>query len=571
MIGDEYFQLRAQLGTALFSLQSVAGEMQAPTETLLTLQQLQQSLREPFIFVALGEAKAGKSSLLNALFGREFCKVDVLPATDRIHVFKYGEEEHDVAGDGQLTECYRPAIFLRDFSIVDTPGTSAIGAGHQTITGQFAPLADLIIFVFSATNPWAASAWEFLKLLNQHWLKRVIFVVQQADRRTPEEIAAIIQQLEQTTLERLGQVCPVFVVSAKAALEAKLTHADLAGTGFPRLEAFINKQVATGEPRLSKLRSVCSTAQITLVDLGARATEATAVTERDTARLKQLGNTLQERKEQSLRQIGGFLWTLAQTYEQAQKRGEELLTEKLTLTQTVKLIFNQGGWRQDFQSEIEIKLRESIQRQIESSLELLEADLRTVWQQLHESLQKNFADDQARTTPPDFVQQREELRRRIELTLLERGTHEQIEQQLGTMFAETAAWLRVPTFVAAGAGLVALVAAITHASIFDMTGTIAGVAALLGVALAVFKRQRIINEFRRQMTAKRETVINGIEDHLRHAIDTFYQDLDSTFAPMRAICVAQRKLYEPMQDRFKQLSETFDKCGSALDEAGRAG
>ena len=235
----------------------------------------------------------------------------------------------------------------------------------------------------------------------------------------------------------------------------------------------------------------------------------------------------------------------------------------------MKLILNKGNWRHDFQSEIEVKLRDSIQRQIENSLELLEADLRTVWQHLHESLQKSFTDNRAVTTLPDFVQQRDELLRRIELTLLERGTHEQVEQQLGKMFAETAAWLRVPTAVAAGAGLAAVVAAVTHAAIFDVTGTIAGVAALFGTALAFFKRQQIINEFRRQMTAKRETVINGIEDHLRHAIERFYQDLDSTFAPLRSFCVSQRRLYEPMLDRFKQLGETFDKCGAALDQAGR--
>jgi tRNA U34 5-carboxymethylaminomethyl modifying GTPase MnmE/TrmE len=571
MIGDEYFQLRAQLGTTLFSLQSLAGELHAPTETLLTLQQLQQSLREPFLFVVVGEVKAGKSSLLNALFGREFCKVDVLPATDRIYVFKYGEEEHNVPVSSQLTECYRPAIFLRDFNIVDTPGTNTIVADHQAITEQFVPLADLIIFVFSATNPWAASAWDFLKLLSKKWLKRVAFVVQQADLRSPEEIASIVQHLGQTILERLGQSCPIFAVSAKAALAAKLAHGDLAGSGFRRMEGYISEQVATGEPRLGKLRSVCSTAQIVLVDLGASVSEAMALVERDTTRLKQLGYTLQERKEQSLRQIGGFLWTLAQTYEKAQKRGEELLIEKLTLTQTVKLILNKGNWRHDFQSEIEVKLRDSIQRQIENSLELLESDLRTVWQHLHESLNKNFADNRAATTLPDFVQQRDELLRRIELTLLERGTHEQVEQQLGRMFAETAAWLRVPTAVAAGAGLAAVVAAVTHAAIFDVTGTIAGVAALFGTVIAFFKRQQIINEFRRQMTAKRETVVNGIEDHLRHAIDRFYQDLDSTFAPLRSFCVSQRRLYEPMLDRFKQLGETFEKCGAALDQAGRPG
>ena len=142
MIGDDYFTIRAQLGTALFSLQTLAGDLDSPPETISTLHQLQQSLREPFLFVVVGEVKAGKSSLLNAIFGREFCKVDVLPATDRIYVFKYGEEERTVHVSDRLAECYRNAGFLRDFNIVDTPGTNTIVAEHQTITEQFIPIAD---------------------------------------------------------------------------------------------------------------------------------------------------------------------------------------------------------------------------------------------------------------------------------------------------------------------------------------------------------------------------------------------------------------------------------------------
>src|SRR5438067_4236832 len=130
MIGEDYFELRARLGTSLFSLSTLAHDLRASPETLQTLQGLGNSLREPFLFVVVGEVKAGKSSVLNALFGREFCRVDVLPATDKIYVFKYGNEERDVHVNEKLTECYRPNIFLRDFNIVDTPGTNTIVSEH---------------------------------------------------------------------------------------------------------------------------------------------------------------------------------------------------------------------------------------------------------------------------------------------------------------------------------------------------------------------------------------------------------------------------------------------------------
>ena len=70
-------------------------------------------------------------------------------------------EAKDVPINEHLTECYRPNNFLRDFNVVDTPGTNTIVAEHQRIAEEFVPMADLVLFVFSITNPWAASAWEF--------------------------------------------------------------------------------------------------------------------------------------------------------------------------------------------------------------------------------------------------------------------------------------------------------------------------------------------------------------------------------------------------------------------------
>ena len=179
MVAEKYLQLRSQLGTTLGSLVALAHQIGAPEDTLRNLQNLVTKLGEPFLFVVVGEVKAGKSSLLNALFGREFCKVDVLPATDRIYEFKYGETDHDVQISDHITALYRRIDFLKDFNIVDTPGTNTIVANHQEITENFVPMADLIVFVFAVTNPWAASAWDFLRLIGQQWKKNIVFVVQQ--------------------------------------------------------------------------------------------------------------------------------------------------------------------------------------------------------------------------------------------------------------------------------------------------------------------------------------------------------------------------------------------------------
>lgn len=160
MIADHYLQLRTELETALSGLLRLASDMHRDPAMLDTIHGLATDIREPLLFVVVGEVKAGKSSLLNALFGQEFAKVDVLPATDRVYVFKHGEEESSVEVSPMLTERYLPIKFLLDFNVVDTPGTNTMVAQHQTITENFVPRADLVLFVFSVLNPWTKSSWN---------------------------------------------------------------------------------------------------------------------------------------------------------------------------------------------------------------------------------------------------------------------------------------------------------------------------------------------------------------------------------------------------------------------------
>src|SRR4029077_6415199 len=128
--------------------------------------------------------------------GEEFAKVDVLPATDKVYIFRHGDQEKSVEVSPQLTERYLPIPFLRNFSIVDTPGTNTMVPEHQTITESFIPRADLVLFVFSVVNPWTQSAWDLLGFVQKKLLKKGLLVLQQADLRAPSEVVVIRRHLE---------------------------------------------------------------------------------------------------------------------------------------------------------------------------------------------------------------------------------------------------------------------------------------------------------------------------------------------------------------------------------------
>jgi GTPase SAR1 family protein len=557
-LGADYLQKRAALQNALADLADLARASKAENDTLATVASLGQQLSEPFLFVVAGEVKAGKSSLLNAIFGQEFCRVDVLPATDRIYLFKYGEPEQNVDINAHFAELHRPIEFLRDFNIVDTPGTNSIIAEHQEITERFVPLADLILFVFSVTNPWGASAWDFMRFIQQKWLKKVAFVVQQADLRSAEDLERIVSHLRQTSLQKLGIECPVFPVSAKLALESQQTGnaEQWEASQFQKLQDFINQSVAGGEMRQEKLASIQRTAGVVLRDLTEKTRNALAIIEQDFQHLTELKTILAQRQEQSLRQIGGFLRTVEQACDKCRVRGEEMLRERLTLMGTFKLMLHKGEWQQDFQKRVESDLQEAVQREITKGLDLIEGDLKSLWQSLHESLQRGFAGDSADRlqTARLFLDQRAEVVRKLDLTLLEQMSDRKIETQLKNLFGETAAWLRVPGAVAAVGGVATVIAALTHVAILDVTGTVAAVGAVGGTVVAIFKRGQILREYSEQMIVKREGLVTALEDQLKHAIALFYQDLSATFAPLEDFCNAEKARFEPLVQKAADLN-----------------
>jgi GTPase SAR1 family protein len=565
MVVEKYFESRARLSHALSALLTLSQHTGEPDATIQNLQNLAGGLNDPLLFVAVGEVKAGKSSLLNALFGQEFCKIDVLPATDKIYIFKYADIERDISIAEDITERYRPIEFLKNFNIVDTPGTNTIVSRHQDITTSFVPLADLIIFVFSVVNPWGGSAWDFLRVLGHGWKKNIVFVLQQADLRTPEEVRSIIQHLEQTILQILGSSRPIFAVSAKQALQAKLDGKGKEdplwrNSNFGALEDWISTTVTHSEERGGKLRSIAQTGQVVLQTIQSKLRGALDLLKADQERITSIRSTLGVRKEQTLRQVGGFIREMEMAYDACRERGEKLLEERLGFIQTFRMIFSGGRWEKDFQDKIESDVQTKVREQIEQALELLESDLRLIWQELQDKVHAQFDSDskkQVRPTVPGFVSQRGVILQKLQLTLLEQMSDAKIKQQLQEWFGETARWLRVPAGVAAAGGIFTIIAALAHTAILDVTGTVAGLAAFTGTVYAVFRRRHILRHYRLRMDEKRKELAGAVETQLRHAITAFYHEVSQTFAPLESFCQAETQRHLPLQERATEIEKSL--------------
>ena len=139
-----------------------------------------------------------------------------------------------------------------------------------------------------------------------------------------------------------------------------------------------------------------------------------------------------------------------------------------------------------------------------------------------------------------------------------------IKEQLHSLFGETARWLRVPTGVAAAGGIAAVIAALTHTALLDVTGTVAGLAALTGTIYAVWRRRKILHQYRDQMNEKRGELARAVEVQLTHAIDGFYQEVGHTFTPLESFCESEAKRHLPLKEQLDKLDSSIGALKAQL-------
>ena len=564
MIADRYLQLKGELEGGLAGLIKLGSEMGRSPEELDTLQALLRDISEPLLFVVVGEVKSGKSSLLNALFGDEFAKVDVLPATDRVYIFRYGSEEKTTEVSPKLTERYLPIPFLRDFNVVDTPGTNTMVKEHQMTTEDFLPRADVVLFVFSVANPWTQSNWEFLNFLQKTWLKNVIFVLQQIDLRERTEIEVIHRHLQDTAMRRLGFVPPIFAISARKALLARTNGADKQKlweeSAFGPLEDQINFIVTESSTRMLKLRSTFQAARVALESAEAEVAGFLNKIAADEAVLARLDGLLQNRREQLRRQVGGLVRDIETGYAQTTNERTKLLREKITLGSGFKLLFGRKGEERDLHSGVETKLRELMQPQIDKAVNSLETDLRSVWPQMQDLLDNQLSAElrkEARPNIPNFAGQRRELHEAIQHAFLEILTGKVLRERLSRSLRFTSITMRIAAALVLAGGLGVAFLRAQNFPLAIGAGIVAALGLLLAIFLAFNHRRKIFADYERELDPKRTEFKQALESQFGKAIDSFCAEMAKRFESLASMCQRRRARYEPWSHQIEELRIKF--------------
>jgi predicted GTPase len=221
--------------------------------------ELQVKLAEDrFTLAVVGQFKRGKSSLLNAIIGRELLPTGVLPLTSAITVLKFGPRERLVIErEGSpfldtvpldrladyVTERGNPSNRLRvktasvevplpflrrGLEFVDTPGVGSTITANTATTDAFLPACDAVLLVTSVESPFTSVETEFLQAIRES-VHKIFFVVNKTDLLAGHECREVLEFVTQTIREQTDTPdVRLFPVSCRLGLAAKREHDDLA-------------------------------------------------------------------------------------------------------------------------------------------------------------------------------------------------------------------------------------------------------------------------------------------------------------------------------------------------------
>lgn len=239
-------------------------------------QQIQTAINQfheaNFSLAVLGKVKRGKSTLINALLGRNddlAAPVDRLPASSTVSRFRWGQEEAvDVyfrdgrrqqvslnevrayateelnpknAKNVELLEISGPFEGLANqLELVDTPGAGSLHEHHDELLHAFIPQADAVIFLVTAQMPLDQDELDLLKKVRAADVSKIFFAINRLDEATPDDLSDA-EAHNRRLLDEIGLSTSKFYrISAKRAFQGQAAE-----SGVPELLADIQSFVQT--------------------------------------------------------------------------------------------------------------------------------------------------------------------------------------------------------------------------------------------------------------------------------------------------------------------------------------
>ncbi len=528
------------------------------------LTEIESKLNGSFLFVVCGEVNSGKSTLINSLFGREICRVSVLPETDRLIRYQYGSVPRNLSVTHAFEERHLPMNFLKDFTLIDTPGTNSSVTGHEEILAELLELSELILCVFPVTNPWGGPTWNLLSSLSTESLKRVVIVLQQADQRDAADIKVTLGHLADLAMKRLGFVPPIFAVSGKLAFEVKRVYPNtrdrLKASGFIDLERHITNRICESPERKSFLEAYRWQVASRLHAVESHIDDQAHALKMQGRFLDRVESEIDEIRERFVFRLTGHLSGVADVFERDAVWGSQLLHKRLSIFPSFVRIFTGDRTGPIVEAAFIKRLQKAIVAVARKDGDEVVEFCRSHWIELGQRVKEEMSVDLGSTDQLDsmLAEAKEHFINRLGSAAREGIGNLKVRNQLDRDLRRRNVALKSFTFMT----LVLTIIGSTCGALGVpwIPFILCGLALLFltgGILVAILTRKNVTEDFQQSLLSTCGSFAATLRSDYEEALRIVFQDYASSLVPVRTYLAKEKQAVEPRQRRWKELFLTL--------------
>lgn len=499
------------------------------------------ALSDAFLVVVVGEFNAGKSSVVNALFGEKLMEEGPIPTTAKITLVRHGEEPSERLISQYLLERRVPSDLLRAITLVDTPGTNSIVAEHQRLTEDFIPRADLVLFVTSYDRPLTQSEMTFLSYIRGDWGKQFVCVVNKADlARSDEDLRSVLQHVQNGLEDEFGFRPTIFALSAALAYEGKTNPSDVVRatlgpqSRFEPFERYARETLAGPDRVALKLGGPldAAAAQIGALDAPLAEREAKLGAAREKigalrAHLTATEGALHDSYVRPLDEIDALL-------EDLRLRGVRFLEDTFRVS-GIGLLRDKDRFKEEFQRQVVRDLDREIEARVASGVDAMQTRALGLWQQaltgLRDALPPNASGDTGFDRGRAFADLEREADRQLRLHDVREEARHLLEA--AQQSADLTQYLGVGAL-----GLGVLGAVVVVATTADALGGLglfsAAAAGIVGLTVLPMKREQAVTQFNERIEVLKRDLRAALDAQFRAQADAVAGRVGQMLAPLEA-------------------------------------
>lgn len=525
------------------------------------------TLEDLFTIVIVGEFNAGKSSLINALFGQKLRTEGPIPVDDVISVLRFGEKESQKRLSDYVLEQFYPIEFLRNITLVDTPGTNSIVQRHQEITEDYIPRADLVLFVTSIDRPLSESERRFLEYIRE-WGKKVVFVLNKIDTKADDEVDVVLDYLKNNTRSIFGFDPVIYPVAAKPALDAKLgaaTPRDWTRSRFEALEDYIFQVLSEKERVRIKLTAPLETIlslakkQFRMVD------SRRQLLANDKERIDSITEQLESARADLVSNFRQFVVRIDNLLMDLERRGLDFL-DRYVRIQHVMLLRDASRFREEFERQVFQGWKVNIDTTIQEAVDWLVRENMKLWNGTVDSFHRRAEQDAKNDeiigrVGREFAYNREEVYSRIRQHAEQRLSAYDVNVESRRIIDNAMRAVLHSFGLGAGAlGLGYLLTTAVSSTAVDVTGLTAATMLLVTSFLILpYKRSKAKEEFTRRIEELRTQMRDSLDRESTTEIDRMLRNITSAFEPYQ-------RFYALESEKIERFAEKLTKVEKEANE-----